>query len=204
MGQKQGNALKKSERFEAAGEGLQVLCLARLIGIAVALLNLCPLGGWRMPILVVALFVLAVMELYGFYVARVSHRGFRMAFWVELIGCVAAGVVMLALSKWYRAIRIPLMDSLSLWVVYLLAAATKELLTQKGDNTWAKGADWLCWGYGLLLAVDMGLMGLAFAPAPLQQALPVAAIGTTRSVFGVVLSLGLVFFCFQSSRSLRR
>lgn len=147
-----------------AGEGLKLLCLARLTSMAAALLNLCPLGSWCVRALGVALFVPAVMELYGLHVARVSHRGFHMAFWVELIGGVVAGVVMLALSKWYRVIRIPLMDILTLCVVCLLAAATKELLTLKGDDTWAKGADWLCWGHGLLLAVDMGLMGLPLRP----------------------------------------
>lgn len=205
MGQKRGTALKKAERFETAGDGLRLVCIGRALYFSLSLLYLFPFYS-NIPRIVPLVLsgIFAVMEIYGLYVARVSHPGFHRAFWAELIGIIVT-IVAIPLSGRWQSVTLLLLGSLvNLCIVWPLADAAKDLLTQKGDHTWAKGADWLRWGYVLILVIHIGLVGLAFASALLQTTQPATGFDIVRRVFGTVLNLYFILFCFQSSRSLRR
>lgn len=197
---KQGTALKKAERFEAAGDGLRLVSIGRALYLLLSLLYLFSFSS-KLPRIVPLVLsgICAVLEFYGLYAARVSHPGFRRAFWVELIGGIVISVSVPLSGRWQSVTLLLLGSLVNLCGVWPLADAARDLLSQKGNHTWAKGADWLRWGYVLKLVIDIGLV---FASALLKAALPVTVLGIVQRVFGTVLNLYFILFCFQSSRSL--
>lgn len=198
---KQGTALKKAERFEAAGDGLRLVSIGRALYLLLSLLYLFSFSS-KLPRIVPLVLsgICAVLELYGLYAARVSHPGFRRALWVELIGGIVISVSVPLSGRWQSVTLLLLGSLVNLCGVWPLADAARDLLSQKGNHTWAKGADWLRWGYVLKLVIDIGLV---FASALLKAALPATVLSIVQRVFGTVLNLYFILFCFQSSRSLR-
>lgn len=211
MGRKKGAALKKAERFELAGEGLWYSFLARAVNLAAGLGAFLPLRGHPVWLFVGGLLYLlillaGIMDIYGLYVARDSHIGFHNAFWTELIGSAALvvmGMIVIASrALWAQAVVIILGGLWNLRIIYCFSAAVQDLLTQKGDHTWAKRTDWLRWGYGLWFVFSLAVTGISCIPA-LRESQLLSVIGVLRGVFSRALSVCTALVCFHASRSLR-
>lgn len=214
MRRKKGAALKKAERFELAGQGCWYIFLARAVSVAAGLGAFLPLRGhpvWLfVGVLLYLLMLLAeIMDIYGLYVARDSHIGFHNAFWAEVIGGVALVVIgyIMIVSRviralWGQAVVSILSGLLSLCIFYCFSAAAKDLLTQKGDHTWARGTDWLRWGYGFWFVFSIAVTGISGIPA-LRESLLLSAIDVLEGVFSRALSVCTALVCLHASRSLR-
>lgn len=211
MGRKKGAALKKAERFEMAGEGLWYSFLSRAVSLAVGLGDFLPRGDHRVVLFVGGLSLLlmllaGIFELYGLYAARDSHLGFHNAFWAEVIGFAAMmvmGMIVIASrALWAQAVMIILIGLWSLCIACCFLTAVRDLLTQKGDHTWAKGADWLRWVYGVGFVFNLVVTGISCIPA-LRESLLLSAVGVLRGVFSRVMTVCTALVCLHASRSLR-
>lgn len=214
MGRKKGAALKKAERFELAGQGLWYSFLSRAVSVAAGLGAFLPLRGHPVWLFVGGLLYLlillaGIMDIYGLYVARDSHLGFHNAFWAEVIGGAALMVIgyIMIVSRVIRALwaQVALSIFSGLWslcIFYCFSAAVRDLLTQKGDHTWAKRTDWLRWGYGLWFVFSIAVTGISCIPA-LREGMLLSAIDVLRGVFSRVLSVCTALVCLHASRSLR-
>lgn len=214
MRRKKGAALKKAERFEMAGEGLWYSFLSQAVSLAVGLGDFLPRGDHRVVLFVGGLSLLlmllaGIFELYGLYAARDSHLGFHNAFWAEVIGGVALVVIgyIMIVSRVIRALWAQVVLSIlsglwSLCIFYCFSTAVRDLLTQKGDHTWAKGADWLRWVYGVGFVFNLVVTGISCIPA-LRESLLLSAVGVLRGVFSRVMTVCTALVCLHASRSLR-